>query len=320
MVKNKGKGKLNLANKVVVIVGPTSSGKTKLGVRLAYHFQGEIVSADSRQVYKGMDIGTGKDLPDYNYRGRDIRYHLIDVASPTQPYNLSRYQAQAKKAITGIQSASKLPIIVGGSGLYVQALIDNYDLSDLVTKREQRDKLEQLGAEKLMTLIEKINPHFASRISVSDRANSRRLSRYLDLLRQGKESVTDKGKKLYQALIISPQISDEEMRSSIKARLSSRLREEALIKEVERLHQSGISYKRLTSFGLEYRYCSLYLQGKLEQEEMEEKLNTAIYRFAKKQKTWLRRWSKQGQKIHYISNFAEAKKIVTEFLAKEVED
>lgn len=320
MEKNKDKGKSNLANKVVVIVGPTSSGKTKLGVRLAYHFQGEIVSADSRQVYKGMDIGTGKDLPDYNYRGRDIRYHLIDVASPTQPYNLSRYQAQAKKAITGIQSASKLPIIVGGSGLYVQALIDNYDLSDLVTKREQRDKLEQLGAEKLMTLIEKINPHFASRISVSDRANSRRLSRYLDLLRQGKESVTDKGKKLYQALIISPQISDEEMRSSIKARLSSRLREEALIKEVERLHQSGISYKRLTSFGLEYRYCSLYLQGKLEQEEMEEKLNTAIYRFAKKQKTWLRRWSKQGQKIHYISNFAEAKKIVTEFLAKEVED
>ena len=135
IVKVKKNKKEDLRPKLIVISGVTASGKTGLGVRLAYQFSGEIISADSRQVYRGMDIGTGKDLPDYNYKGQDIPYHLIDVASPRQPFHLARYLKLANKSIESVLAKGKLPIIVGGSGLYVQALVDNYELTSVKSKR-----------------------------------------------------------------------------------------------------------------------------------------------------------------------------------------
>lgn len=311
--KNK---KVDLKPKVIVITGVTASGKTGLGVRLAYELSGEIISADSRQVYTGMDIGTGKDLPDYNYKGQAIPYHLIDVASPRQPFNLARYLRLANKSIETVLDNNKLPIIVGGSGLYVQALVDNYKLSDVKSQRLKRDKLEQLGAEKLFKKLEKVNPEFACRLNNSDRNNPRRLSRYLEIARETDLVQTKRQNNPYDFLVIATKISDAQMRKNIVLRLDERLEGGALVDEVKSLHKSGISYKRLISFGLEYKYVALYLQKKLNEEEMREKLITAIYRFAKKQKTWFKRFEKQGQKINYVSSYKELELLVSEFLDK----
>lgn len=300
--------------KIIVLMGPTASGKTKLGVRLAYHLKGEIISADSRQVYRGMDIGTGKDLPDYVYRGKNIPYHLIDVASPKSNFNVSKFKKQAQEAIDQILKKGKLPIVVGGTGLYLQALVDNYDLSDNAGSKQLRMKLEKLGADKLFKRIEKIYPEFAKRINNSDRKNARRLARYLELLESGEEGRFATKKTLYNSLLLSTDVSNEEMKEKIKARLKVRVEKEGLVEEVENLRQEGISYQRLISFGLEYKYVSLYLQEEISKDEMIEKLATAIYRFAKRQKTWFKRWEKQGRKIYKVKDYKQAKVLVDKFL------
>ena len=303
--------------KIIALLGPTASGKTGLGVRLAYKLNGEIVSADSRQVYRGMDIGTGKDLPDYKYKGKDIPYHLIDVVSPRSNFNLARYQRLALRAIDDILKRGKLPIIVGGTGLYMQAIIDNYKLSDFKSNREFRVRLEKLGAKKLYERLTKVNADFASRINNSDKNNARRLSRYIELIEKGEHLLEKKDKSPYDFLVLGMKIDDKTMRERIVSRLDKRIDEEGMTSEVETLRNNGTSFKRLISFGLEYKFVSYFLQGKIDQEEMREKLSTAIYRFAKKQKTWFKRFEKQGQKINWIENYQEAQSLANEFLKKE---
>ncbi|MDI3496487.1 MAG: tRNA dimethylallyltransferase [Patescibacteria group bacterium] len=300
--------------KIVVILGPTASGKTSLGVRLAYDFGGEIISADSRQVYKGMDIGTGKDLPDYNYQGKKIPYHLLDVASPRTNFSVARYQRMAKKVISDVIKRGKLPIIVGGSGLYLQAVIDNYKLSDYKSDKKYRTHLEKLGAEKIYLRIKELNLEFAKRITLSDQSNARRLSRYLELIEKGRDLIMKKDEPIADFLILGKKITDEKMKINIKKRLEQRLDEQGMIEEVRGLKDSGLSYKRLISFGLEYKYIAYYLQGKIDEEKLRTDLVTAIYRFAKKQKTWFKRWEKQGQKIDWIDNYQAAAIIVKKFL------
>lgn len=307
---------INNKPKIVVILGPTASGKTGLGVKLAYHFNGEIISADSRQVYKGMDIGTGKDLPDYNYLGQDIPYHLIDVASPRINFSVARFQKLANKAIRDVLRRGKLPIVVGGSGLYLQAVVDNYQLSDYKSDKKWRAELENLGAEKLYFKISRLNPDFAKRINNSDRNNARRLSRYLELLQNGNNLLMKKGEPLGDFLLLGVNISDAKMRANIKLRLDERLDKQGMILEVEKLKKTGLSFKRLISFGLEYKFISYFLQDKLNKEEMREKLVVAIYRFAKKQKTWFKRWEKQGRKIYWIKDYKQLESRVKSFLRK----
>lgn len=300
--------------KIIVILGPTASGKTSLGVKLAHDLNGEIISADSRQVYRGMDIGTGKDLLEYNYKGINIPYHLIDVASPLSNFNLARYQKLAIKKINEVLKKKKLPIIVGGTGLYLQAIVDNYKLSDLKSNREMRDKLEKLGAEKLYKMLEKLNADFASRINHSDKHNPRRLSRYLELIKHGDYLLEKRAKPIYDFLILGKKISDKQMREKIVTRLDHRIDKEGMIEEIKSLRESGISYQRLISFGLEYKYTSYFLQGKLDEEKMREKLKTAIYRFAKKQKTWFKRWENQGKEINWIKDYNQALKVTKKYL------
>jgi len=307
---------INNKPKIVVILGPTASGKTGLGVKLAYHFNGEIISADSRQVYKGMDIGTGKDLPDYNYLGQSIPYHLIDVASPRMNFSVARFQKLANKAIRDVLRRGKLPIVVGGSGLYLQAVVDNYQLSDYKSDKKWRAELENLGAEKLYFKISRLNPDFAKRINNSDRNNARRLSRYLELLQNGNNLLMKKGEPLGDFLLLGVNISDAKMRANIKLRLDERLDKQGMILEVEKLKKTGLSFKRLISFGLEYKFISYFLQDKLNKEEMREKLVVAIYRFAKKQKTWFKRWEKQGRKIYWIKDYKQLESRVKSFLRK----
>jgi|SRR5680860_78853 len=311
------KGNKKNKPKVIALLGPTASGKTKIGVRLAYKFNGEIVSADSRQVYKGMDIGTGKDLPDYKYKEKHIPYHLIDVASPRSNFNLARYQKLALKAIDDILNRGKLPIIVGGTGLYIQALIENFKLSDFKSNRKLRENLEKLGAKKLYERLIKANADFAGRINHSDMNNARRLSRYVELIEQGEYLLDRKGKSNYNFLVLGMKVDNKKMREKIVSRLHKRIDEEGMTNEVETLRHDGISYKRLISFGLEYKFVSYLLQGKINQDEMREKLATAIYRFAKKQKSWFKRFEKQGQKINWIENYQEGISLVSHFLKKK---
>jgi tRNA dimethylallyltransferase len=308
MNKDKLKG-----NKVVVILGPTASGKTSLGVRLADKYQGEIISADSRQVYKGMDIGTAKDLKEYRIGNKKIPYHLIDVVSPKTEFNLAKYQKLAFKAIEKVLEENKLPIIVGGTGLYLQAIVDNYRLSKIKPDLKRRDELEALGKEELFKRLEKMKPDFAHRLNNSDRHNPRRLVRYLEILEHEKD-IGDKNESPYQFLVLGLDWPDEVLRERIVKRINDRLDNQDMIGEVERLHSEGVSWKRLISFGLEYKFITYYLTKKLDYQDMVTKLSDASYRFAKKQKTWFKRWQKQGRKIVWVKNMSEAQKKVDRFL------
>ncbi|MDD4901200.1 MAG: tRNA (adenosine(37)-N6)-dimethylallyltransferase MiaA [Patescibacteria group bacterium] len=296
-------------NKIIVILGPTASGKTKLAVELANKFNGEIVSADSRQVYRGMDVGTGKDLAEY-----DVPYHLIDVASPRKQFDLAKYQKLAFAAIDGILARGKLPILAGGSGLYLQAVVDNYKLANIKRNLALRKQLGKLNAQRLLSKLEKLSPKLAARLNHSDKNNKRRLVRYLELLEQDKSFKNKTGRKKYNALIIGLDVGREVLKQRIARRLIKRLKEQNMIGEVESLHAQGLSWKRLEDFGLEYKFISLYLEKKMDYGEMVERLNLASNQFAKRQLTWFKRWERQGAKIHWLKKGQDASAMVEKFL------
>ncbi len=294
--------------KVLAILGTTSAGKTGLAVKIAAKLGGEIVSADSRQVYRGLDIGTGKDLAEYKVGRKSIPYHLIDVASPQTQFDLAKYQKLSFQAIDDILRRGKLPIVVGGSGLYLQAVVDNFDLSNVGAKSANRKKWEKMSAMQLFKLVEKKKPEFAARINNSDKNNPRRLARYLEIIEaEGLEKV-GKRESRYDWLILGLNWPNHILRKRIVRRLLDRLEKEGLIAEVKRLNDEGVSWERLNAFGLEYRFVSRHLLGELSYSEMVEKLSIALYRFAKRQKTWFKRWEKQGTKIHWVKDLAGAEK------------
>ncbi|NCN22070.1 tRNA (adenosine(37)-N6)-dimethylallyltransferase MiaA [Candidatus Falkowbacteria bacterium] len=298
--------------KVLVILGPTASGKTKLGVDLARKFKGEIISADSRQVFRGMDIGSGKDLEEYG-KGKDkVKYHLIDISDPKKDFDLAKYQKLAFKAIENILKRKKLPIIVGGSGLYVQAIIDNYDLSSFGANRKKRDELEKLGAKELFKRLEKLKQDFAKKINNSDKNNARRLARYLEIVENG--GIIDRRlDSHYEFLILGLDFPNEILRERVSYRLLKRL-EEGMIAEVKNLKEAGLSNERLESFGLEYRYINRHLNGELSYNYMLKELEIASYRFAKRQKTWFKRFEKQGGIIYWLNKKIDLDKLINGFL------
>ncbi len=313
-IKDIHKQKINNKPKVLVILGTTSAGKTSLGVKLAAEFKGEIISADSRQVYKGMDIGTGKDLKEYKLNGKKIKYHLIDVASPKQQFDVSKYQELAFKAIRDILRRNKLPIIVGGTGLYLQAVVDNLKLSSVKPDLKKRALLEKLSAPELFERLSKLKPEFAVRLNNSDKHNKRRLIRYIEVVGSDGFEKTGRQDSIYDFLVLGLDFSDEIIKGKIIKRINDRLDSEDMVKEVENLHKNGLSWERLESFGLEYKFISQYLQEKFDYETMVDKLSTASYRFAKRQKTWFRRFEKQGGKINWIHNQLEAERIIKTWL------
>lgn len=300
--------------KIIVVLGTTASGKTALGVKLAAKYNGEIISADSRQVFKGMDIGTGKDLIEYQVGLKKIPYHLIDVVSPNTEFNLAKYQKLVKTAIKDILSRDKLPIIVGGTGLYLQAIIDGYKLTKGTPDPKRRAELDVMIAPELLKIVEKMNTEFAQNLNNSDKHNPRRLIRYIEIMEQGENTKPVKKQDKYNFLLLGLSWPDDILRERIVARLMSRLDKENMVGEIENLQADGVSWQRLNSFGLEYRFIAYYLQGKLEYQEMIEKLGIAIYRFAKRQKTWFKRWEKQGRKIEWIKELKEAEGLINKFL------
>jgi len=302
--------------KLIVILGPTASGKTRLAVELAREFNGEIVSADSRQVYRGMDVGTGKDLEEYG----EIKYHMIDVVEPMEEFSLAKYKQMAEATINDIIERGKLPFLVGGSGLYLQAVVDDYDLSNIGSDNDLRQELEALTIEDLMKKLEALNQGFATKVNESDRKNKRRLIRYIELQTKKVGTISSKVQEpKYDCLLLGLNPDRESVLVKIYKRLIVRLENEDMVAEIDGLHTRGVTWQRLRDFGLEYRYISEYLQEKMDYETMVERLNIAIRQFAKKQLTWFRRWEKQGRIILWIdldNKFSDASHKIKKFLGK----
>jgi len=304
-------GEIAEKKKVIVIVGTTSSGKTKLGVKMARKYNGEIISADSRQVYKGMDVGTGKDLKEYKIKSKiknqkskitNIPYHLIDVADPKETFDLAQWYKMAQAALSDIIDRGKMPIVVGGAGLYAQALVDGYSLSDVKPDDVLRKKLEKKNKEELFEMLKKINSVFVCKLNNSEKNNKRRLIRYIEILNQERSRYAAKKKNnKYDFEIFGLTYPREELKQRIYKRLMDRLEKEDMVGEVRGLHKRGLSWEKMESFGLEYKFVSQYLQKKLSYDEMVKKLYIATCQYAKRQMTWLKRWEKQGAKINWIS-------------------
>lgn len=290
---------------VLVILGPTASGKTRLAVSLAKDLKGEIISADSRQVFKGMDIGTGKDLNEYKIGKKKIPYYLIDVVKPNDSFDLAKFQKLAFKAIDKIIKKGNLPILVGGSGLYLQAVVDNYDLGAAASNHDKRNRRERLSAIEIFNEIDRLNPAFAKKINESDRKNVRRLARYLEIVEQGR-SHTNRLPSQYEFKIFGLNPGREVLKEKIEKRLLDRLENEGLVLEVKNLHRSGASWQRLESFGLEYKFIAHYLQKKIDYDKMVVDLNIAIRQFAKRQMTWFKRWQTQGREIVWFKDLSKA--------------
>lgn len=299
--------------KLIVIVGPTASGKTDLSIKLAKKFNGEIVSADSRQVYKGMDIGTGK-ITKKEMKG--IPHYLLDVASPKRRFTVAQYQKLAFKAIKKIHKKNKIPFLVGGTGFYIQAVVDGLVIPEIKPDWKLRKKLEKKNASELFEMLRKLDPRRAKNI---EKNNKRRLIRAMEIvLKSGKPvpmlairdpfSIHLDRERVsigFKVLEIGIKKSPKELKKLIKKRLLARLKQ-GMVDEVKKLHKSGVSWKRLEEFGLEYRYIALYLQKKLSYNEMVEKLQKEIEHYTKRQLTWF----KKDKRIHWIKNYQEAKQII----------
>lgn len=291
----------------IVVLGPTAVGKTSIGVALAGVLKGEVISADSRQVYKGLDLGSGKDLKDYFYNGKPIPYHLIDVATLACEYNVFNYQQDFYRFFDDLKSRNVLPIIVGGTGLYLDAVIRNYDLVDVPKDLELRKQLSSKTLEELAKIYLELKPDLHTKNDLLERE---RIIRGIEIFygTHGKKAEELK-KKMYprpniRPLVIGTTFDRAKIRENIYNRLEERL-EQGMVEEVENLHKT-YSWERLEKLGLEYRYCSLFLQKKIPTlGQMKEELFIAIRQFAKRQETWFRFMEKNGVKINWLPSVQE---------------
>jgi tRNA dimethylallyltransferase len=268
--------------KVVVIAGPTSSGKTALSIKLARAMHGEIISADSRQVYRGLDIGTGK-VTKREMRG--VPHHLLDVADPKKVFSASDFVQAGRAAISDIAARGHTPIIVGGTGFYIDALIGSVQLPGVAPNRAFRLQLSDYSLKKLQKMLKKMDPE---RYTLIDIQNPVRLIRAIEIARFKPDSWKLKPKTLYDVLYIGLTLPPEELKKKIRIRLFARI-SRGMLAEARRLHKNGLSWKRMEELGLEYRYLARHLQGKLTRAEMLIALEKEINAYAKRQMTWFKR-------------------------------
>lgn len=292
---------------IITICGPTASGKTGLAVKLAFEFNGEIISGDSRQVYKDMDIGTGKDLKEYSTAKGDVPFHLIDIALPSEEYNLYRYIQDFNNAFNSVISKNHIPFLTGGSGLYIEAALKGYSLPEAPVDEDLRRELEPLSKDELKLILKNESEKI---YMITDKSSSRRIIRGIEIARYIKPGIIKK-QNILTPLVIGINPPRDELLKKIKKRLNERL-DEGMIQEVETLLDSGITFDRLIKLGLEYRYCALYLRGDITIDVMKKQLNIAINRFSKRQMTWFRGMERRGLKIHWIKNaiYEEARDII----------
>ena len=281
---------------LITIIGPTASGKTSFAAELAYKIDGEIISGDSRQIYRQMDIGTGKDLKDYTVNGKEINYHLIDIREPGEKYTLFDYQEDFHNAYQTIRSREKQPILCGGTGLYIESVLKGYDLLDVPKNEPLRKSLQDKSLNELTAILSKYRTLHNS----TDTDTKQRAIRGIEIALFELENTPSK--QNYQpidALIIGVSIDRETRRKKISARLKARI-EEGMVEEVKSILSNGVTPDDLIYYGLEYKFVTLYVIGKLSFQEMFIQLEIAIHQFAKRQMTWFRGMERRGLKINWI--------------------
>ncbi len=292
--------------KLIAILGPTASGKTDLSIKLAKKFDGEVVSADSRQVYKGMNIGTGKIT---KKEMQSIPHYLLDIVPPgRERFTVIQYQNLALKAINKILKKKKIPFLVGGTGFYIQAVVDGINIPEIKPDWKLRKKLEKKNIQELFKMLKKLDKRRAKTI---ESKNKRRLIRALEIVIKTKKPVPLFKKKppQFEMLMIGVKRNPEELKKRIRKRLLKRLKQ-GMLAEVKKLRKSGLSWKRLEEFGLEYRYISLYIQNKITKKEMIYRIQKESEHFAKRQMTWFKR----DNRIKWIKNYKEAENLLKKFL------
>lgn len=283
---------------LLVILGPTASGKTSFAANIAFHCRGEIISADSRQVYRDMDIGTGKDLQDYRVNGTLVPFHLVDIANAGEKYNLFEYQQDFYKVYTDIYERGHLPVLCGGSGLYLEAVLKGYRLVQVPVNPGLRKSLEKKQMDELSVILASYRPLH----NTTDILERKRLIRAIEIeTYQAEHALADHSIPSLQPLIFGIRYELEERRQRITARLHERLRQ-GMVDEVERLLQKGLSADQLVYYGLEYKFITRYITGELAYDEMVRQLNIAIHQFAKRQMTWFRKMEREGTRIIWLKS------------------
>jgi tRNA dimethylallyltransferase len=302
-----------MEKKLIVILGPTASGKTQMAAQLAYDLKGEIISADSRQVYRGMDIGTGKDLSQYVINACDINHYLIDILEPDEEFNLFEFQKRFYEVYDQILAENNLPIMVGGTGLYLESILMEYEMPPALPDSELRKELKTKSVDELREILFGLK---AQQHNKTDLEDAERLIRAIEIEKARKKfSGSNKQKSEINAKVFGINWERSRLRERITVRLKQRL-EEGMLDEVKKLKDSGITWSRLDNFGLEYRYIARFLQNKITYSEMFTKLNTSIHQFAKRQETWFRRMEKRGIAINWIDggNYNSLKEQVLKLL------
>ena len=288
-----------MGNRLITILGPTASGKTPLAAHLAARLgDAEIISADSRQVYRGMDIGTGKDLADYHVEGKDIPYHLIDICEAGEKYNLFRFQQDFHEAYDDILSRHHRPILCGGTGLYIESVLKGYKMEAVPENPELREQLKDCSLQELKKILE----GYKTLHNVTDLDTTKRAIRAIEIQAYYREHGTlEREFPAIDSLIIGVDIERELRRQRISERLRHRLEQEDMIGEVQRLLKH-VPAEDLIYYGLEYKYLTLYCLGELSYNEMVKQLEIAIHQFAKRQMTWFRGMERRGFTIHWIQS------------------
>ena len=277
---------------LLVILGPTASGKTRLGVELARRLSGEIISADSRQVYRGMDIGTGKDLAEYG----EVPSHLIDIVEPGYEFNVFEFQRRFLETFADIRGRWHVPILVGGTGMYLEAVLKGYRLVEVPVNSSLRAEIATLPME---VLAERLKQATGRLHNTTDLLERDRLVRAIEIAEYENRLIPEPMPQI-RSLIFGVRWDRTILRQRITARLKDRLNQ-GMVEEVEHLHASGIPWATLEFYGLEYRFIAKYLKGELNRNDMTQKLGSAIHDFAKRQETWFRRMEKNGTIIHWVN-------------------
>lgn len=293
-------------NQMITILGPTATGKTRLAASLAAILGGEIISADSRQVYRGLDLGTGKDLDDYIVDGNQIPFHLIDIHDPGYEYNIFEFQRDFYEAHRLIEKNGKLPILCGGSGMYLDSILRTYQMKDAPVNKNLRKELADWSPKQLINRLKAVSSlHNTTDITMPDR-----LIRAIEIAEaENSSKILFDYLKGLRSINFGIFFERQQIRERITDRLHKRL-EEGMVDEVKNLLESGFTEDQLTFYGLEYKYLTLFVVGKISWEEMFEKLNIAIHQFAKRQMTWFRRMEKKGVRIVWMDgNLSEEEKI-----------
>lgn len=281
---------------MITILGPTATGKTSFAVYVAAHLNGEIISADSRQVYRGMDIGTGKDLLDFEYDDRQIPHHLIDIVDPGYEYNVFEYQRDFLKAYEEIENKGSFPILCGGTGMYIESVLKGYKLINVPVNEELREDLTLKSDEELEGILDE----FKALHNTTDTSDRDRLLRAIEIQTYYDEHPDlDTSFPKIDSVLVGLDFDRRVVRSRITDRLEERLKG-GMIEEVQGLLNDGVSEEKLKFYGLEYRFVTQYLSGEISYDELFRRLNTAIHQFSKRQMTWFRRMEKQGFEIHWL--------------------